>query len=71
MLNEELASARLLGEQVEKIGELVKKWQKEQGEIEAKIAGIESFQKLVLDQSDEAILEFINDIRRQLREQGS
>ena len=70
-LNQELASARLIGEQVTKIGELVKKWQKEKGEIEAKIAGIESFQKLVLEQSDETILEFIKDIRRQLREQGS
>jgi integrase len=70
-LNEELASARLIGEQVTKIGELVKKWQKEKGELEAKIAGIESFQKLVLEQSDETILEFIKDIRRQLREQGT
>jgi integrase len=69
--NQELDSARLIGKQVTKIGELVKKWQKEKGEIEAKIAGIESFQKLVLEQSDETILEFIKDIRRQLREQGS
>jgi hypothetical protein len=70
-LNKELAFARVLGEQVEKIGEVVKKWQKEKGEIEAKIAGVESFQKLVLEQSDEAILEFIKDVRRQLREQGN
>jgi hypothetical protein len=41
------------------------KWEK--GEIEAKIAGIENFQKLVLEQSDEMILEFIRDVRRQLK----
>jgi integrase len=69
-LNEELASARLLGEQVAKIGEGVKRWQEEKGELEAKIAGVESFQKLVLEQPDDVILEFIRDIRRQLREQG-
>jgi integrase len=69
-LNEKLASARLIGEQVAKIGVLVKKWQKEKGELEAKIGGIESFQKLFLEQSDETILEFIKDIRRQLIEQG-
>jgi hypothetical protein len=70
-LNEEIAVSRLLGEQIAKIGESAKKWQKEKGEIEAKIAGIESFQKLVLDQPDEVILEFIKDIRRQLKEQHS
>jgi hypothetical protein len=48
-----------------------KKWQEEKREVEAKIAGIESFQKLVLDQPDEVVLEFIKDVRRQLREQGS
>jgi integrase len=68
-LNEEVAVARLVGEQVEKISEGVKRWQMEKGEIEAKIAGIENFQKLVLEQPDEAILEFIKDIRRQLKEQ--
>jgi integrase len=70
-LNDEINSARLVGEQVTRIGELVKKWQKEKEEIEAKIASVESFQKLVLEQSDEAILEFIKDVRRQLREQGN
>jgi site-specific recombinase XerD len=70
-LNEEIAVARLMGEQVAEIGEGVKKWQKEKGENEAKIAGIEHFQKLVLEQSDEAILEFIKDVRRRLKEQRS
>jgi integrase len=70
-LNEELASARLLGEQVTKISEGLKRWQEEKRGLEAKIAGVENFQKVVLDQPDEVILEFIKDIRRQLREQGS
>ena len=70
-LNKELAFARVLGEQVEKIGEVVKKWQEEKIELEAKVAGIESFQKLVLDQPDDVVLEFIKDVRRQLKEQGS
>jgi site-specific recombinase XerD len=70
-LKEEVAVARLIGEQVAKIGEGVKKWQEERGEIEAKIAGIENFQKLVLEQPDEAILEFIRDIRRQLKGQSN
>lgn len=39
--------------------------------LEAKVAGIESFQRLVLDQPDDVVLEFIKDVRRQLREQGS
>ncbi len=60
-----------LCEQIAKVGEGVKKWQVEKGEIEAKIAGIENFQSLVLEQPDEAILEFIKDVRRQLEEQGS
>ena len=67
-LNEEIAVTRLVGEQIAKIGEGVKKWQKEKGEIEAKIADIVNFQKLVLEQPDEAILEFIKDVRRQLKE---
>jgi hypothetical protein len=69
-LTEEIAVTRLVGEQVAEIGEGVKKWQEEKGEIEAKIAGIENFQKLVLEQPDEAILEFIRDMRRQLKERG-
>ena len=73
-LNEDIAVTRLIGEQVAKIGEGVKKWQEEKGDIETKIAGIENFQKLVLEQPDEVILEFIRDIRRQLKrapEQGA
>jgi hypothetical protein len=70
-LNEELASARLIGEQVEKISEGVKKWQEEKGKLEAKIAGFESFQRLVLDQSDEGVLEFIKDVRRQIERKAS
>ena len=68
-LNEEITVTRLVGEQVAKIGEGVKRWQVEKGEIEARIAGIVSFQKLVLDQPDEVVLEFIRDVRRQLKEQ--
>ena len=70
-LNEEVAVARLAGEQITKIGEGLKRWQVEKGEIEAKISGIVNFQKLVLEQPDEVILEFIRDVRRQLREQHS
>jgi integrase len=70
-LNEKLASARLMGEQVAKIAEGVKRWQEEKGELEAKIAGFESFQRLVLDKPDDVVLEFIKDVRRQLRDQGS
>ena len=66
-LSEEIAVTRLLGEQIAKIGERVKKWQEEKAEIEATIVGIEKFQKLVLEQPDEVILEFIKDIRLQLR----
>jgi len=70
-LNEEIAFARLVGEQIAKIGEGVKSWQEEKGELESKIAGFENFQKLVLEQPDEIILEFIKDVRRQLEEQGN
>jgi hypothetical protein len=63
-------SERLVGEQVERIGEGVKRWQEEKAEIEAKIAGIEAFQRLVLDQPDEVVLEFIRDVRQQLRKQN-
>ena len=69
-LSEELASARLVEEQVVKIGEGVKMWQEEKGKLEAKIEGVENFQKLILDQPDEVVLEFIKDVRRQLRDQG-
>ena len=70
-LNKEIAVTRLVGEQIAIIGEGVKKWQEEKGEIEDKIAGIENFQRLVLEQPDESILEFIKDVRRQLEEHGS
>jgi integrase len=70
-LNEKVAVTKRIGEQVAKISEGVKKWQKEKMALEAKIAGVESFQKLVLDQPDDVVLEFIKDVRRQLREQGS
>jgi hypothetical protein len=70
-LNEKIAVTRLVGEQIAKIGEGVKKWQEEKGEIEAKIKGIENFQKLVLEQPDDVILQFIKDIRRQLHDQSN
>ena len=70
-LNEKPSSARLIEEQVVKIGEGVKRWQEEKTVLEAKIAGIERLQRLILDQSDDNVLEFIKDVRRQLREQGS
>jgi len=60
-----------LSEQIVKVGEGLKRWQEEKGELEAKIAGIVNFQKLVLEQPDEVILEFIKDVRRQLKEQRS
>ena len=66
-LNEEITVTRLVGEQVAKIGEGLKRWQVEKGEIEARIAGIVNFQKFVLDQPDEVVLEFIRDVRRQLK----
>jgi hypothetical protein len=67
-LNKKVEEQNQLGEQIAKVGEGVKKWQEEKGAIEAKIAGIENFQKLVLEQPDELILEFIKDVRRQLKE---
>jgi site-specific recombinase XerD len=70
-LNEEIAVARLVGDQVAKIGEGLGRWQLEKGEIEAKIAGILNFQKLILEQPDEVVLEFIRDVRRRLKEQQS
>ena len=66
-LNEDIAFARLVGEQVERIEGGVRRWQMEKGEIEAKIAGIEGFQRLVLEQPDDVILEFIKDVRQQLK----
>jgi integrase len=69
-LHDEIVAARLLGDQIVKIGEAVKKWQKEKRELEAKLAGFESFQRLVLEQPDEVILELIKDVKRQLKEQS-
>jgi flagellar assembly factor FliW len=57
-----------MGDQVVKIGEAVKRWQEEKGELEARIVGFESFQKLVLEQPDEVILGLIKDVKRQLRQ---
>jgi integrase len=70
-LNEKLASARLLSEQVAKISEGVKRWQQERAKLEDKVVDIENFQKLILDQPDDVVLEFIKDVRRQLRKQDS
>lgn len=56
-----------MDEQIAKVGEAVKRWQEEKSEIEAKIAGIESFQKLVLEQPEEAILELMKDAKKQLK----
>jgi integrase len=70
-LNEEIAVTRLIGEQVTKIGEGVKRWQEEKAVIEAKIAGLENLQKLVLEQPDETVLEFIEGVRQRLKEKGS
>ena len=58
----------MLGEQIGKIGEGVNKWQKERSELEAKVAGIINFQRLVLEQPDEVVLAFIKDVRRQLKD---
>jgi integrase len=70
-LEAELAFARVLREQVEKIGEGVRKWHEEKAALEAKIAGVEGFQRLVLEQPDEAVLEFIRDVRRQLEKKDN
>jgi integrase len=66
-LNEKITAARLMGEQVVKIGEGVKKWQEEKRKLEAKLAGFESFQKLILEQPDEVILELIKDVKTQFK----
>jgi hypothetical protein len=67
-LNKKFEEQNKLGEQIAKVGEGLKKWQEEKGAIEDKIVGIENFQKLVLEQPDEVILEFIKDVRRHLKE---
>ena len=67
-MNEELARTRITGEQIKKISEGVKMWQEEKAKLDAKIAGFESFQKLVLELPDEVILDFIKDVKRQLKE---
>ena len=71
VLNEKISLTQLVSEQITKIEKGLQKWQEEKSEIETKIAGIENFQKLVLEQPDEVILEFIKDVRRQLKEQRS
>jgi hypothetical protein len=61
-LRQEISVSRLVGEQVSKNWEGVKRWEKERAEIEAKIAGIVNFQKLVLEQPDKVVLEFVRDV---------
>jgi len=58
-----------LSSQIAEVGEAVRKWQDEKYLIDEKIAGVEAFQRLVLERPDEVVLEFIRDVRRQLREQ--
>jgi len=58
-----------LSSQIAEVGEAVRKWQDEKRLIDARIAGVEAFQRLVLEQPDEVVLEFIRDVRRQLGEQ--
>jgi hypothetical protein len=70
-LEKKLEVTKLVSSQITEIGEAVKKWQTEKTEIDAKIAGIENFQKLVTEQPDETILEFIKDVKRQLKKQHS
>ncbi|MCW4015602.1 MAG: site-specific integrase [Candidatus Bathyarchaeota archaeon] len=70
-LNKRSKEQNQLGEQIIKVGENLKKWQQEKGEIEAKIVGIQKFQRLVLDQPDEVILDFIKDVRQQLKKKQS
>jgi hypothetical protein len=53
------------------LAEKLERWWEEKRVLEAEIAGFENFQRLVLDQPDEVVLEFIKDIRRQLGEQVS
>jgi integrase len=68
-LKEEIASARLMSDQVAKIGDGVKKWQEEKCELEARLAGFERFQKLILEQPEEVILELIKDVKRQFKKE--
>ena len=58
-----------MSSQIAEVGEAVRKWQEEKHLIDAKIAGVEAFQRLVLERPDEVVLEFIRDVRRQLGEQ--
>jgi len=39
-------------------------------DLGAMVAGIESFQRLVLDQSADVVLEFIKEVRRQPKKKG-
>jgi hypothetical protein len=67
-LNKKFEKQTQLNKQITKVGEDLKKWQEEKTELEAKIAGVENFQKLVSEQSDEVVLGFIKDVRRQLKD---
>jgi len=72
-LNEKLEVTKLAREQIDKIFKGLEKWQKERDEVlklKSRIAGIENFYKMVLEQPDEEILKFLKDIRRQLKEQN-
>ena len=60
--------ALLLSERIPKVFAALEKNQKERLELKSKIAGIESLQKMLLEEPDEVILDFIKDIRRQLKD---
>jgi integrase len=57
----------LLTERIPQVFTALEKNEKERLELKSKIAGIENFQKMILNQSDKEILEFIKDVRRQLK----
>ena len=70
-LNEKLEmQSVLLTERIPKVFVALEKNEKERLELKSKIAGIESFQKMVLEQPDEEVLKFLKEIRRQLKEQS-
>ena len=50
-------------EQIAKVWNRLKVWQEEKSRLKYKIGRFENFQKLVLEHSDEVILDFINDAR--------
>jgi len=65
------ATQQILGMMRRQKLHLSEEWQEEKEKLEAKLIGFESFQKLVLEQPDEVIMELIKDVKRQLKEQGS